>query len=193
LRRVCVFCGSAVGRSPRYREAAEALARGLLTRAIGLVFGGGSVGLMGVMADAVLAGGGAVTGVIPHGLAVREVAHRHLADMRVVPSMHARKALMAELSDGFVALPGGYGTLEELLEIVTWAQLGIHAKPVGILDVDGYYEPLVALFDRAVREGFVSPENRGLVLVDDDPDRLLVRMAAYRGPAVRSWVTPEEA
>jgi uncharacterized protein (TIGR00730 family) len=192
VERVGVFCGSSLGRGGRYRAAAEALARALLARGIGLVFGGGSVGLMGVVADAVLAGGGAVTGVIPHGLVVREVAHRGLADMRVVPSMHARKALMAELSDGFVALPGGYGTLEELLEVVTWGQLGIHRKPVGILDVDGYFEPLIALFDRAVREGFVPPENRGLVLVDGAPEALLDRMAAYRGPAVRAWVTPEE-
>jgi uncharacterized protein (TIGR00730 family) len=193
LRRVCVFCGSSLGRDGRYRAAAESLARVLLARRIGLVFGGGSVGLMGVVADAVLAGGGSVTGVIPHGLAVREVAHARLPDLRVVPTMHARKALMAELSDGFVALPGGYGTLEELLEVVTWGQLGIHGKPTGVLDVDGYYEPLVALFDRAVAEGFVSPENRGLVLVDENADALLDRMAAYRAPARRAWVTPEEA
>jgi uncharacterized protein (TIGR00730 family) len=193
LRRVCIFCGSSVGRGPRYREAAESLARVFLQRGIGLVFGGGSVGLMGVVADAMLAGGGSVTGVIPHGLAVREVAHRGLRDMRVVPSMHARKALMAELSEGFVALPGGYGTFEELLEIVTWAQLGIHGKPMGILDVDGYFEPLIALFDRAVREGFVSPENRGLVLVEDTPEKLLDRMEAHRAAPRRAWVTPEEA
>jgi uncharacterized protein (TIGR00730 family) len=148
---------------------------------------------MGVVADAMLAGGGSVTGVIPDGLAVREVAHRGLREMRVVPSMHARKALMAELSDGFVALPGGYGTFEELLEIVTWAQLGIHGKPMGILDVDGYFEPLIALFDRAVREGFVSPENRGLVLVEDTPEKLLDRMEAHRPAPRRAWVTPEEA
>jgi uncharacterized protein (TIGR00730 family) len=182
-----------VGRGGRYRAAAESLARVLLARGIGLVFGGGSVGLMGVVADAMLAGGGSVTGVIPHGLAVREVAHTRLADLRVVPSMHARKALMAELSDGFVALPGGYGTFEELLEVMTWAQLGIHAKPIGVLDVDGYYEPLVALFDRAVEEGFVSPENRGLVLVDEDADMLLDRMAAWRAPARRAWVAPDES
>jgi uncharacterized protein (TIGR00730 family) len=145
VRRVCVFCGSSTGRDPRYAEQASALARELVSRGIGLVFGGGSVGLMGVDADAVLAGGAAVTGVIPRGLAARELAHRGVADMRVVPTMHARKALMAELADAFVALPGGIGTFEELLEIATWGQLGLHAKPIGVLNVAGYYDPLVAL------------------------------------------------
>jgi uncharacterized protein (TIGR00730 family) len=142
VRRVCVFCGSSPGHDPRYAASAAALARELVSRGIGVVFGGGSIGLMGVLADQALAGGGSVTGVIPHGLAARELAHRGVADMRVVPTMHARKALMAELADGFVALPGGIGTLDELFEIVTWSQLGIHRKPIGVLNVAGYYDPL---------------------------------------------------
>jgi uncharacterized protein (TIGR00730 family) len=193
VRRVCVFCGSSPGRDPRYAEVAKALARGLVARGIGVVFGGGSIGLMGVLADQALACGGSVVGVIPHGLAARELAHRGVADMRVVPTMHARKALMAELSDGFVALPGGLGTLEELLEIATWGQLGIHRKPIGVLNVAGYYDPLVELVDHAVAEGFVSAANRRLLSVDDDPLRLLDRMAAHEPPLAPSWITPDES
>ena len=193
MRRVCVFCGSSPGRDPRYAEAARLLARGLVARGIGLVFGGGSVGLMGILADHALDAGGKVTGVIPHGLAARELAHRGVADMRVVPTMHARKALMAELADAFVALPGGIGTFEELLEIATWGQLGIHRKPIGILNVAGYYDPLVALLDHAVAGGFVAAESRGLVIVDADPAALLDRMAAHEPAPGPAWVTPEEA
>lgn len=193
MRRVCVFCGSSPGRDPRYAEQAAALARELASRGIGVVFGGGSIGLMGVLADHALAGGASVTGVIPHGLAARELAHRGVADMRVVPTMHARKALMAELADGFVALPGGIGTLDELFEIVTWGQLGIHRKPVGVLNVAGYYDPLVALLDHAVSGGFVSAENRGLVIVGEEPASLLDRMAAHEPPPAPAWVTPDEA
>jgi uncharacterized protein (TIGR00730 family) len=193
VRRVCVFCGSSPGRDPRYAEQAAALARELVSRGIGLVFGGGSIGLMGVLADHALAGGGAVTGVIPHGLAARELAHRGVADMRVVPTMHARKALMAELADGFVALPGGIGTLDELFEIVTWGQLGIHRKPVGVLNVAGYYDPLVVLLDHVVAGGFVPAESRGLVIVDERPAALLDRMAAHEPPPRPAWITPEEA
>jgi uncharacterized protein (TIGR00730 family) len=193
VRRVCVFCGSSAGRDPRYAQQAAALARELVARGIGVVFGGGSIGLMGVLADQVLAGGGAVTGVIPHGLAARELAHRGVVDMRIVPTMHARKALMADLADGFVALPGGIGTLDELFEIVTWSQLGIHRKPVGVLNVAGYYDPLVVLLDHAVAGGFVAAENRGLVIVDEDPARLLDRMAAHEPPTGPVWITPEEA
>ena len=193
MRRICVFCGSSPGRDPRYAEQAAALARELASRGIGVVFGGGSIGLMGVLADHALAAGGAVIGVIPHGLAARELAHRGVADMRVVATMHARKALMAELADGFVALPGGMGTLDELFEIVTWSQLGIHRKPVGVLNVGGYYDPLVALLDHAVAGGFVSAENRGLVIVDEEPAALLDRMAAHEPPAAPAWVTAEEA
>jgi hypothetical protein len=188
-----VFCGSSLGRDPRYAEQARALAGELVARGMGLVFGGGSVGLMGVLADAVLAGGGRVTGVIPHGLAARELAHRAVFDMRVVPTMHARKALMADLADGFVALPGGIGTLEELFEIVTWSQLGIHRKPVGVLNVAGYYDPLVSLLDHAVAGGFVPAKSREIVVVDEEPARLLDRMAAYEPPPGPAWITPEEA
>jgi len=193
VRRICVFCGSSLGRDPRYAEQARALAHELVSRGIGLVFGGGSVGLMGVLADEALAAGGALTGVIPHGLAARELAHRGVADMRVVPTMHARKALMAELADGFVALPGGIGTLEELFEIVTWSQLGIHRKPVGVLNVAGYYDPLVALLDHAVDGGFVPAASRGLVIVDEQPSRLVDRMSAHVLPPGPAWITPEES
>jgi uncharacterized protein (TIGR00730 family) len=192
VRRVCVFCGSSLGCDPCYAEQAASLARELVRRGMGVVFGGGSVGLMGVLADEVLAGGGAVTGVIPHALAARELAHRGVADMRVVPTMHARKALMAELADGFVALPGGIGTFEELFEIVTWSQLGIHRKPVGVLNVAGYYDPLVALLDHAVAGGFVPARSRGLVIVDEQPARLLDRMADHEPPPAPAWITPEE-
>jgi uncharacterized protein (TIGR00730 family) len=193
VRRVCVFCGSSPGRDPRYVAAAREMALALVARGEGLVFGGGSVGLMGVLADALLAAGGEALGVIPHGLVAREIAHRSLTEMRVVPSMHARKALMAELSDAFVALPGGFGTFEELLEMVTWAQLGIHRKPIGLLNVAGYYDSLIALVDHAVREGFVPPGNRGLILVDGEPGPLLDRLSAYQSPARPEWITPGEA
>ena len=208
MRRVCVFCGSSPGRDPRYAEAARALARGLVSRGIGVVFGGGSIGLMGVLADQALAVGGSVVGVIPHGLAARELAHRGVADMRVVATMHARKALMAELADGFVALPGGIGTFEELLEIATWGQLGIHRKPIGILNVAGYYDPLVALArprrGRGLRLGGEprapergrrpSPPSRphggarapARAVVDHAGRSLIARSAVSREPAQRS-------
>jgi uncharacterized protein (TIGR00730 family) len=193
VRRICVFCGSSLGSDPRYREAAAELGRRLADDGVGVVFGGGSIGLMGVVADAALAAGGEVVGVIPHALAARELAHRGVPDMRVVPSMHARKALMAELSDAFVALPGGLGTFEELLEIATWGQLGIHHKPVGVLNVAGYYDPLIALLDHAVNEGFVSRENRRLVVVADSPPALLEELRTLRPAAGPEWITPEEA
>jgi uncharacterized protein (TIGR00730 family) len=193
VRRVCVFCGSSPGRDPRYAAQAKALARELAARGIGVVFGGGSVGLMGVLADHALAAGGQVTGVIPHGLAARELAHRGVADMRVVPTMHARKALMADLADAFVALPGGIGTFEELLEIATWGQLGIHRKPVGILNVAGYYDPLVTLLGHAADAGFVSEQNRSLFVVEDDPARLLDRLAVHVPPPSPAWIKAEEA
>src|SRR5947207_1854347 len=145
MRRVCVFCGSSTGARRVYADAARTLAATLVRRGLGLVYGGGSIGLMGVLADAVLAAGGEVTGVIPRALATKEIAHRSLPDLRVVETMHERKATMAALADGFVALPGGFGTLEELLEVVTWTQLGLHAKPAGLLNVEGYFEPLAAL------------------------------------------------
>jgi len=193
VRRVCVFCGSSPGRDPRHAEAAAAVARALAARGLSLVYGGGSVGLMGVLADHALAAGASVIGVIPQGLAERELAHRRVADMRVVPTMHARKALMAELADGFVALPGGIGTFEELFEVVTWAQLGIHRKPVGVLNVAGYYDPLVALLQHAAAEGFIWASGRELVAVEEDPERLLDRLARYDPPPAPAWVTPDES
>jgi uncharacterized protein (TIGR00730 family) len=188
-RRLCVFCGSALGRRAAYAQAARALAAELVRRGIGLVYGGGSVGLMGVLADAVLDGGGQVIGVLPRGLASKELAHAGLTELRLVDSMHERKALMASLADGFVALPGGLGTLEELLEILTWAQLGIHRKPVGLLDVDGYWRGLTAFLHHAVTEGFVRPEYAELLLLDTLPATLLERLQAWRpSAAARVWL-----
>ena len=192
LRRVCVFCGSSAGSSAEYRQAAETLARELAVREIGLVFGGGRVGLMGVLADTMLAAGGHVIGVIPHALVAREVAHERLPDLRVVSSMHERKAMMAELSDAFIAMPGGFGTFEEFCEVVTWTQLGLHAKRCGILNVAGYYDPLLALFDRAVAEGFVKPSNRELVVASDDPAALLDSLAAPLGAPEPKWIRSAE-
>lgn len=184
MKRICVFCGSSPGHDPRYLEAARSMGRTLAQRGIGLVYGGGSVGLMGAVADAALASGGEVIGVIPQVLQIRELAHKKLSTLHVVGSMHERKALMAELSDGFVALPGGMGTLEELSEVLTWAQLGLHARPVGLLDVAGYYQPLAEFFDRAVGAGFLRPAHRALLLVGHEPAALLDRFAAWRGPAI---------
>jgi uncharacterized protein (TIGR00730 family) len=184
VKRLCVFCGSAAGRQTAYADAARALAAALLDRRLGLVYGGGSVGLMGTLADAVLAGGGEVIGVLPRGLARKELAHQGLSELHVVSSMHERKALMASLADGFVALPGGLGTLEEILEVFTWAQLGIHRKPVGLVDVAGYWTGLLALLRHAVREGFVRPEYAALLLVEPSPAALLDRFAAWRPAAV---------
>jgi uncharacterized protein (TIGR00730 family) len=169
-------------------EAARATGRALARRGIGVVYGGGSIGLMGALADATLAAGGEVVGVIPRALQLRELAHGGLTSLHVVGSMHERKARMAELSEGFVALPGGIGTLEELAEIVTWAQLGLHDRPCGLLDVEGYWQPLVALLDHAVEEGFVRPEHRGLVVVARDPDELIDRFAAWQPPRVERWI-----
>jgi uncharacterized protein (TIGR00730 family) len=179
LRRVCVFCGSKHGVRPQYTEAARAMGTALVAGGIDLVYGGGKVGLMGVIADAVLDAGGEVIGVIPDHMSDREIAHYGVTDLRVVGSMHERKALMYELSDGFVALPGGLGTLEELLEITTWSQLGLHAKPTGLLDVDGFYSPLVDFLDQLVTEGFVSARHRRLLRVADRPAALLERLAAF--------------
>jgi uncharacterized protein (TIGR00730 family) len=179
LRRVCLFCGSKHGARPEYAEAARAMAAALVESGIDLVYGGGRVGLMGVVADAVLAAGGEVIGVIPDHMSDREIAHFGLTDLRIVGSMHERKALMYELSDGFVALPGGLGTLEELFEITTWSQLGLHAKPTGLLDVAGFYAPLVEFLDRLVTEGFVSERHRRLLRVAADPGVLLDRLAAF--------------
>ncbi len=193
MKRLCVFCGSAIGRQTVYADAARALAVALLDRGLGLVYGGGSVGLMGTIADAVLAGGGEVIGVLPKGLARKELAHDGLTELHLVGSMHERKALMASLADGFVALPGGLGTLEEILEILTWAQLGIHRKPVGLVDVGGYWGGLLALLRHAVGEGFVRPEYAARLLVEPGPDALLHRFAAWRPPvAPPVWLDATE-
>jgi len=178
IRSLCVFCGSAAGRRDDYADAARSFGRVLAERSICLVYGGGNIGLMGILADEVLSGGGHVIGVIPRHLVERELAHAGATEMRIVNSMHERKALMAELADAFVALPGGIGTFEELLEIMTWAQLGLHNKPIGILDVCGYYRPLLTLLNNAAHEGFVLPENEGLLTVTTDPAEMLGRLAA---------------
>jgi uncharacterized protein (TIGR00730 family) len=185
VKRLCVFCGSAPGGRAVYANAARVLATALLHRGLGLVYGGGSVGLMGILADAVLAEGGEVIGVLPRGLARKEYAHGRLTELHLVGSMHERKALMASLADGFVALPGGLGTLEELAEVLSWAQLDLHAKPIGLLDVGGYFAELEAFLDHALAEGFVAERHRRLLLVDDDIDRLLTAFADWRPPVGR--------
>ena len=182
---ICVFCGASPGADPRYVEAATATGRTLAERGIRLVYGGGRLGLMGAIADAALAAGGEVVGVIPRGLVDRELAHAGLTELRVVTTLHERKARMADLADAFITLPGGLGTLEELAEVLSWAQLDLHAKPVGLLEVGGYFGPLVAFLDRAVVEGFVAPRHRGLLLHDDDLERLLARFDAWEPPAGR--------
>jgi uncharacterized protein (TIGR00730 family) len=173
MKRLCVFCGSAVGTNPVYRSQACALGELLARQGWGLVFGGGHIGLMGVLADAVLGAGGEVIGVIPQALVDRELAHTSLTELRIVGSMHERKALMADLSDAFLALPGGYGTADELFEILTWAQLGIHHKPIGLLNTMGFFDSLLGWIDRAVAEGFIRRAQRTLVLVESDLARLL--------------------
>jgi uncharacterized protein (TIGR00730 family) len=180
MKRVCVFCGSSAGLRADYTHAAEALAAAMTQRRLGLVYGGGNVGLMGKTADAMLKAGGEVIGVIPQSLVAREVAHRGLTELRVVDTMHQRKALMNELSDAFIAMPGGFGTLEEFFEIVTWSQLGLHRKPSGLLNVSGYYDRLLGMLDHAVTERFVRPSHRDLVIADTDADRLLQRLAEFR-------------
>jgi uncharacterized protein (TIGR00730 family) len=183
VRRVCVFCGSAPGARIEYAAAARGLAAELALRGIGLVYGGGSVGLMGEVADAALAAGVEVIGVIPRPMASRELAHDGLTELRLVASMHERKATMASLADAFVALPGGLGTLEETLEMLTWTQLGVHRKPVGLLNVGAYWDPLLALLDHAAREAFVRPECLALLLSADAPSILLDRLAAWSPPS----------
>jgi len=191
LRRVCVFCGSSLGARPDYADAARVLGAELAARGIGLVYGGAHVGLMGAVADACRQAGGEVVGVIPGSLVEAEVAHTDLDDLRIVSTMHERKALMADLSDGFVALPGGFGTLEEFCEVLTWSQLGLHspAKPCGLVDVAGFFGPLIALFDGAVDQGFLRPENRRLVLAAADPSTMLDALAGWQAPPpIRKWV-----
>lgn len=192
MKRICVFCGSRPGVRPAYRAAAEAVGGLLAERGIELVYGGGNVGLMGIVADACLAAGGRVVGVIPRALLEWEVGHEGLTRLEVVDSMHTRKARMAELADGFIALPGGLGTFEELFEILTWAQLGFHSKPIGLLNVEAYYQPLVQMMERGVSEGFMKAENRGLLLVEDNAHALLRTMGAYHPPAVGKRIRDEK-
>jgi uncharacterized protein (TIGR00730 family) len=195
LRRVCVFCGSSVGRRAEYQKAAREAGRLLAERGIGMVYGGGRIGLMGIAADAALTAGGKVIGVIPEALALKEVAHAGLTELHVVRSMHERKAMMAELSDGFIALPGGFGTFEEFCEIVTWSQLGLHRKPCGLLNVNGYYDPLVSMIDASVQEGFVRQHHRGLILHESSTERMLTLLEEWRpSPAlpIEKWIEPSE-
>jgi uncharacterized protein (TIGR00730 family) len=188
LANVCVYCGAHPGRDPAYTAAAALLGRTLAERGLGIVYGGGRVGLMGVVADAALAAGGRVIGIIPQALMRKELAHAGLSELIVTSSMHERKAQMAERADAFVALPGGLGTFEELFEIWTWGQLGWHRKPCGIVNVAGFYDGLIAFLDHAAGAGFVKPMHRGMLLVDDDPGRLLDRFGRYEAPAVTKWV-----
>lgn len=183
VRRICVFAGSQSGLNPDYAAAAHSLGNELARRGLGVVYGGSSRGLMGAVADAALAAGGEVIGVLPRGLFVREVAHQHLTDLREVGSMHERKALMAQLSDGFIALPGGFGTCDELFEAVTWAQIGIHHKPVGLLDVNGYFHALLTFVRHASAEGFIPPTQAELLLLSTDAAALLDAFAEYRPPS----------
>ncbi len=192
MKRICVFCGSNPGTNPAYVEAAMTVGTLLADRGIGLVYGGGHVGMMGTIADAVLARGGEVIGVIPVALAEKEVEHKGLTELHVVKSMHERKALMADLADGFIALPGGFGTFEEYCEIITWAQLGFHHKPCGLLNVAGYYNHLLAMIDHGVDQKFIRPVHRQLVIDDTDAERLLERMAAFVPPVVDKWIKRDE-
>jgi uncharacterized protein (TIGR00730 family) len=188
LQSVCVFCGSSTGGNAAYTEAARSLGTTLAEANIRLVFGGGHVGLMGVISNAALAAGGEVIGVIPKFLVERELAHEGLSDLRIVGSMHERKALMSDLSEGFIALPGGTGTLEEFFAVLTWAPLGEHEKPCGLLNVAGYYDPLLTAFDRMVEADFLSESNRALLLVEDDPERMLQRFDHYEPPKTVKWI-----
>jgi uncharacterized protein (TIGR00730 family) len=191
--RLCIFAGSSPGANPNYLREAHKLGTLLAHRRIGLVYGGASVGLMGAVADAALEAGGEVIGVIPKSLVARELAHKGLPDLRIVSSMHERKATMSQLSDGFIAIPGGIGTLEELFEVWTWAQLGEHEKPCALLNTDNYYAPLLSFLDKVVSEAFLKPAHREMLLVDTDPDRLLDRMNAYVPPIVIKWIGKGES
>ena len=192
MKRVCVFCGSSVGNNRAYVDYAETLGRLLAAKNIGLVYGGGNVGLMGAIADAAIAAGGEVIGVIPQSLKDREVAHTGVRDLRVVDSMHTRKAMMAELSDAFIAMPGGVGTFEEIFEAITWTQLGVHRKPCGFLNAGGFYTPLIAFIEQAVSEGFIKPIHRAMIAVDDNPERLLDTLATMKLPDVPKWIGKDE-
>ena len=193
MKRICVFCGSSSGIRPGYRAAAVELGRTLAARGIGLVYGGARVGLMGAVADAVLGARGQVIGVIPEALVAKEVAHNGLTELRVVASMHERKAVMADLSDGFIAIPGGWGTLEEFFEVLTWGQLGLHQKPCGLLNVEHYFDGLLSFADRMIEEGFVRGENGAMISVSSDPSVLIDKLVAYTPPrTVEKWIDRTE-
>ena len=193
MRRVCVFCGSSSGSRRTFADAARALGAALVRHGLGLVYGGGNIGLMGILADAVLAEGGEVIGVIPQALVDKELAHHGVTELRIVRSMHERKALMADLSDAFIAMPGGYGTLDEFCEIITWAQLGLHTKPCGLLNVGGFYDPFLAQIDHATQARFIRPEHRSLILVEDQPDLLIQRLIEFRPSETHKWIDRDEA
>ncbi|MFP7277901.1 TIGR00730 family Rossman fold protein [Exiguobacterium indicum] len=188
MNRLAVFCGSKDGSSLVFREAAGTLGQALAARGIGLVYGGSRVGTMGAVADATLAAQGQAIGVLPHFLQEKELAHPGLTELHLVHSMHERKAKMSELADGFIILPGGPGTMEEFFEVFTWAQLGLHEKPCGVLNIEGYYDPLIALFDTMERQGFLIPEHRAMLIVESNPDRLLERFATYEAPHVKTYM-----
>lgn len=190
LQRVCVFCGSSLGVHPAYAHAADETGRILAQRGIELVYGGGKVGLMGRIADACLRHGGRVIGVMPRNLMEKEIGHQGLTELRVVASMHERKALMADSADAFIAMPGGFGTWEEFCEVLTWSQLGLQRKACALLNVNGYYDPLLQMADRAVEHGFVRDVHRELMLCDTDPTRLLDRLTSYQAPVVDKWISP---
>src|SRR6516225_1561187 len=192
MKAVCVYCGSSFGANPIYTEAAQAFGRALVAANLALVYGGGKVGLMGVIADTVMAGGGRAIGVIPELLVDKEVGHAGLTELHVVPDMHHRKKMMADFSDAFVALPGGAGTLEELFEVYTWAQLGYHRKPVGVLNIGGFYDPLMALLDHTVREGFMRQTYLDLLQFDSDPTALIGKLQRYHAPAKDKWADLRE-
>lgn len=193
LKRICVFCGSSAGHSQIYRDTAVMVGKLLAERQIGVVYGGGQVGLMGAMADSALQNGGEIIGVIPKALFEKEIAHAGLRQLCVVDSMHERKALMAELSDAFIALPGGFGTMEEFFEVVTWSQLGIHRKPCGLLNMAGFYDSLLALCDHAVGQGFIRQVDRNLIVAESDPAVLIDRICSVEVPVSTKWLSPNQA
>ncbi len=192
MKQVCIFCGSYQGTQPMYMTAAHAMGMGLAQRGLGLVYGGGRVGLMSAVADGTLAGGGKAVGVIPQSLVDRELAHPNLSEIHVVTSMHTRKAMMAEISDAFIAMPGGFGTLDELFEIITWAQLGFHHKPIALLNIGGYFDPLLTFIDHMATEGFIKPKDREAVLVKNEVDELLDTLLTYQPPQLEKWIKKSE-
>jgi uncharacterized protein (TIGR00730 family) len=192
IRRICIFCASNTGNDPAFAQAARSLGRALAEKSIGLVYGGGNIGLMGILADAAMHMGGHVTGVIPQALVDKELAHQGITELRIVTSMHERKALMAELSDAFIALPGGYGTLEEFCEVLTWAQLGLHEKPFGLLNISGFYDFFLQFLDHIVASSLLRPQHRSLVLDAVEIEELLSKMHSWRPCPTGKWISPQE-